>query len=145
MTREVQHYGPEVSKSFPVTDPRSPASTGSASGSLSVSFTLPAGAPPRAFPIAARFTGPDFDEVLPVAGHSELRLRPFDATADALTRRPQLDGQVVRMYSVLHDMDLSSDDVQAFCRLYTAIVDKGVDMQFGRAYRRGTRNRTGLQ
>jgi hypothetical protein len=62
----------------------------SAAGSLSVSFTLPAGAPPQAFPIAARFTGPDLDEVLPVAGHSELHLRPFDATTGALTRRPQL-------------------------------------------------------
>jgi len=112
----------------------------SASGPLSVSFTLPAGAPPQAFPIAARFTGPDdMDEVLPVAGHSELRLRPFDATTDALTRRPQLDERVVRMYSVLHDMDLNSDDVQAFCRLYTAIVDKAVDMQFDRAYRKGAR------
>ena len=60
----------------------------SATGSLSVSFTLPAGAPPQAFPIAARFTGPGLDEVLPVAGHSELRLRPFDATTDALTSRP---------------------------------------------------------
>ena len=110
----------------------------SASGSLSMSFTLPAGAPPQAFPIAARFTGPGMDEVLPVAGHSELRLRPFDATTDALTRRPQLDERIVRLYSVLHDMDLNSDDVQAFCRLYTAIVDKAVDMQFDRAYRKGT-------
>jgi hypothetical protein len=109
----------------------------SASGSLSVSFTLPAGSPPQAFPIAARFTGPGVDEVLPVAGHSELRLRPFDATTDALTRRPQLDERIVRLYSVLHDMDLNSDDVQAFCRLYTAIVDKAVDMQFDRAYRKG--------
>jgi hypothetical protein len=111
----------------------------SASGALSVSFALPAGAPPQAFPIAARFTGPDMDEVLPVAGHSELRLRPFDATTDALTRRPQLDERVVRMYSVLQDMDLNRDDIQAFCRLYTAIVDKAVDMQFDRAYRKGAR------
>jgi len=109
----------------------------SASGSLSVSFTLPAGSPPQAFPIAARFTGPGVDEVLPVAGHSELRLRPFDATTDALTRRPQLDERIVRLYSVLHDMDLNSEDVQAFCRLYTAIVDKAVDMQFDHAYRKG--------
>lgn len=109
----------------------------SASSSLSVSFTLPAGAPPQAFPIAARFTGPGMDEVLPVAGHSELRLRPFDATTDVLTRRPQLDERIVRLYSVLHHMDLNSDDVQAFCRLYTAIVDKAVDMQFDRAYRKG--------
>ena len=79
----------------------------SASGSLSVSFTLPAGAPPLAFPIAARFTGPGLDKVLPVAGHSELRLRPFDATTDALTRRPQLDERIVDMYSVLHGMDLN--------------------------------------
>jgi hypothetical protein len=110
----------------------------SASGSLSVSFTLPAGAPPQAFPIAARFTGPGMDEVLPVAGHSELRLRPFDSTTDALTRRPQLDERIVRLYSVLHDMDLNSEDVQAFCRLYTAIVDKAIDMQFDRTYRKGT-------
>jgi hypothetical protein len=70
------------------------------------------------------------DKVLPVAGHSELRLRPFDATTDALTQRPQLDERAVRMYSVLHDMDLNNGDVQTFCRLYTAIVDKAVDMQF---------------
>jgi len=108
----------------------------SASGSLSVSFTLPAGAPPLAFPIAARFTGPGLDEVLPVAGHSELRLRPFDATTDALTRRPQLDERIVDMYSVLDGMDLDADDVQAFCRLYTAIADKAVDMQYERSYMR---------
>jgi hypothetical protein len=108
----------------------------SASGSLSVSFTLPAGAPPQAFPIAARFTGPGLDEVLPVAGHSELRLRPFDATTDALTRRPQLDERIVRMYSVLHGTDLNADDVQAFCRLYTAIASTAVDMQYERSYMR---------
>jgi hypothetical protein len=65
--------------------------------------------------------------VLPVAGHSELRPRPFDATTDALTRWPQLDERIVRMYSVLHDMDLDADDVQAFCRLYTTIVDKTIN------------------
>ena len=106
----------------------------SATGSLSVSFTLPAGAPPQAFPIAARFTGPDLDEVLPVAGHNELRLRPFDATTDALTNRPQLDERIVTMYSVLHGMDLDTDDVQAFCRLYTAIVDKAVAIQYEGTY-----------
>lgn len=108
----------------------------SASGSLSVSFTLPAGAPPLAFPIAARFTGTGLDEVLSVAGHSELRLRPFDATTDALTRRPQLDERIVAMYSVLHGMDLNADDVQAFCRLYTAIAGKVTDMQYERSYMR---------
>ncbi len=102
----------------------------SATGSLSVSFTLPAGAPP-AFPVAARFTGSGLDEVLPVAGHNELRLRPFDATTDALTSRPQLDERIVAMYSVLHAMGLNADDVQAFCRLYTAIVDKAVDLLSG--------------
>ena len=66
-----------------------------------------------------------------------MRLLPFDATTDALTRRPQLDERIVRMYSVLHDMDLNSDDVQVFCRLYTAIVDKAVDLQFDRAYGKG--------
>jgi hypothetical protein len=106
----------------------------SATGSLSVSFTLPAGAPPQAFPVAARFTGPGLDEVLPVAGHNELRLRPFDATTDALTKRPQLDERIVAMYSVLHGKDLNADDVQAFCRLYTAIVDKAVAMQYEGTY-----------
>lgn len=66
-----------------------------------------------------------------------MRLRPFDATTDALARRPQLDERIVRMYSVLHDMDLKSDDVQAFCRLYTAIVDKAIDLQFDRVYGKG--------
>ncbi len=111
----------------------------SASGPLSVSFTLPAGASPQAFPIAARFVGPDMDEVLPVVGHSELRLRPFDATTDSLTRRPQLDERLVGLYSILYGMDLNSDDVQAFGRLYTAIVDKAVDLQFERAYRKGAK------
>jgi hypothetical protein len=106
----------------------------SATGSLSVSFTLPAGAPPQAFPVAARFTGPGLDEVLPVAGHNELRLRPFDATTDALTNRPQLDERIVAMYSVLHGSGLNADDVQAFCRLYTAIVDKAVAMQYEGMY-----------
>ena len=68
-----------------------------------------------------------------------MRLRPFDATTDALARRPQLDERIVRMYSVLHDMDLNSDDVQAFCRLYTAIVDKAIDLQFDRVYGKGAR------
>ena len=38
------------------------------------------------------------------------------------------------MYSVLHGMDLNADDVQAFCRLYTAIVDKAVAMQYEGTY-----------
>ena len=109
----------------------------SASGPLSVSYKLPVGAPPHAFRVAARFTGPGIDKVLPVAGHSELRLRPFDATTDALTNRPQLDERIVHMYSVLHGMDLHPGDVQAFCRLYTAIADKAVEMQYNRAYRKG--------
>jgi hypothetical protein len=108
----------------------------SGSGSLSVSFTLPAGAPPLAFPVAARFTGPGLDEVLPVAGHSELRLRPFDATTDGLTRRPQLDERLADMYTVLHGKNLNADDVQAFCRLYTAIAAKAVDIQYERSYMR---------
>jgi hypothetical protein len=108
----------------------------SGSGSLSVSFTLPAGAPPLAFPVAARFTGPGLDEVLPVAGHSELWLRPFDATTDGLTRRPQLDERLADMYTVLHGKNLNADDVQAFCRLYTAIAGKAVDIQFERSYMR---------
>jgi hypothetical protein len=111
----------------------------SASGALSLSFTLPAGAAPQAFPIAARFVGTGMDEVVPVAGHSELRLRPFDATTDGLTRRPQLDERIVELYSVLHNMDLNGEDVQAFCRLYTAIVDKFCDLQFERAYRNGAK------
>lgn len=106
----------------------------SATGSLSVSYTLPAGAAPQAFPIAARFTGPGLDEVLPIAGHNELRLRPFDSTTDALTSRPQLDERIVAMYSVLHGTDLNADDVQAFCRLYTSIADKAVDMQYEGTY-----------
>jgi hypothetical protein len=108
----------------------------SGSGSLSVSFTLPAGAPPLAFPVAARFTGPGLDEVLPVAGHSELQLRPFDATTDGLTRRPQLDERLADMYTVLHGKNLNADDVQAFCRLYTAIAAKAVDIQYQRSYMR---------
>jgi hypothetical protein len=40
------------------------------------------------------------------------------------------------MYSVLHGVELNADDVQAFCRLYTAIVDKVTDMQFERSYMR---------
>jgi hypothetical protein len=40
------------------------------------------------------------------------------------------------MYSVLHDMDLNPGDVQAFCRLYTAIVGKAVDLQYERSYMR---------
>ena len=107
----------------------------SGSGSLSVSFTLPAGALPLAFPVAARFTGPGLDEVLPVAGHTELRLRPFDATTDGLTRRPQLDERLADMYTVLHGKNLNADDVQAFCRLYTAIAAKAVDIQFERGSR----------
>lgn len=109
----------------------------SANGSLSISFSLPAGAPPQSFPILARFVGPALDEVIPVAGHAELRIRPFDASTDSLTRRPQLDERIVKMYAVLHEMDVAADDVQAFCRLYTAIVDKVCDLQFDTTYRRG--------
>jgi hypothetical protein len=47
----------------------------------------------------------------------------------------QLDERIVCMCSVLHDMDLNSDDIQASCRLHTAIVD----MQFDRAYWKGAR------
>ena len=115
----------------------------SGSGSLSISFSLPAGAAPLAFPVAARFTGPGIDEVFPVAGHAELRLRPFDATTDGLTRRPQLDERIVDMYTVLHGKNLNAEDVQAFCRLYTAIAGKAVDIQFERSYMRGEASPSG--
>jgi hypothetical protein len=107
------------------------------SGPLNITFSLPAGEPPQAFPIAARLVGSGMDQVLPVAGHSELLLRPFDASTDGMTRRPGLDARLVEMYSYLHNMDLDEDDIQAFCRLFTAMLVQVCDLQFERAYGRG--------
>jgi len=75
----------------------------SASGALSVSFTLPAGAPPQAFPIAARFTGPDMDEAVDMQFDRAYRKgarvteRAFhDDLFNRLLSDPALEGRVER-------------------------------------------------
>ena len=111
----------------------------SVDGRVSIAFSLPAGAAPESFPLAARFTGSGMDQVVRVAGHSELRLRPFDASTDGLTNRPQLDARLVEMFTYLHGMNLDPDDVQAFCRLFSAIARAATEIQFDDAYKQGTR------
>lgn len=114
------------------------------SGSVVLRFGLPAGQPAPPFLIALRFRGLDeagepVTQPIDVAGHRELRLRPFDASRDYLTDYPVFDERLLKLYEGLHAAGYDQDQVQAFCRLFTAICRIGLRMTWDKRYRKGTR------
>lgn len=110
-------------------------------GTLLLRFGLAAGQPAPPFLVALRFRGDRDGERLhqecDVAGHAELRLRPFDASRDGLTQHRVVDERLLQLYERLHGAGYNEDEVQAFCRLLTATCRAGLAMIFSPPYKRG--------
>jgi hypothetical protein len=112
------------------------------SGPLVLRFGIPAGQ--QAPPLLMRLTwrgersGQRMSQHLDVTGHRQLRLRPFDATRDTLTNYPVFDERLLALYERLAAAGYQHHQLQAFCRLLTAICRVGLRMTWDRDYRRGT-------
>lgn len=111
------------------------------SGSLVLKFAVAAGRP--APPMLLRLTwrgkhdGEPKNQALDVAGHRELRVRPYDATRDRATNYPVFDERLLAMYDRFAKAGYDHDQLQAFCRLMTAICRAGLSMTWEKKYRRG--------
>jgi hypothetical protein len=114
-------------------------------GTLILRFGLPAGQPAPPFLLSLRFReqneGGQRQEPCDVAGHRELRLRPFDASRDSLTGYRVVDERLLAIYDRLHGAGYDEDQVQAFCRLLTAVCRAGLSMTWEKRYKRGQRVR----
>lgn len=112
-------------------------------GTLILRFGLAAGLPAPPFLITLRWRGTrdgkPVTEVLDVAGHRELRLRPFDASRDFLTEFPVFDERLLALYEQLHGAGYDEGQLQAFCRLFTAICRAGLKIMWDPRYKQGTR------
>jgi hypothetical protein len=110
-------------------------------GTLLLRFGLAAGQPAPPFLVALRFRGDRDGERLhrdcDIAGHSELRLRPFDASRDGLTQHRVVDERLLQLYEGLHGAGYDEDQIQAFCRLLTATCRAGLAMMYSQPYKRG--------
>lgn len=111
-------------------------------GTLILRFCLSAGQPAPPFLIALRWRGTcdgqPVTQALDVAGHRELRFRPFDTSRDFLTDFPVFDERLLALYESLHRADYDQDQLQAFCRLFTSVCRAGLRMTWNMQYRRGT-------
>ena len=111
-------------------------------GTLILRFGLSAGQPAPPFLIALRWRGTidgeHVNEIVDVAGHRELRLRPFDASRDYLTDFPVFDERLLALYEQLHSARYDEDQLQAFCRLFTAVCRAGLKIMWDPRYKRGT-------
>ncbi|MFC5156026.1 hypothetical protein [Streptomyces amakusaensis] len=113
-----------------------------ATGTLILRFALPAGSPAPPFSVNLRWrgtkNGKPFTQSLDAAGHREIRLRPFDASRDFLTSFPVFDERLLALYESLHRAGYDEDQLQAFCRLFTAICRTGLTMTWNKQYKRGS-------
>ena len=111
-------------------------------GTLILRFGLGAGQPAPPFLVSLRWHGKRNGEVLTepidVAGHSQLRFRPFDASRDYLTNFPVVDERLLAIYEGLHPAEYDEAQIQAFCRLFTAVCRAGLTMTWEKRYKRGT-------
>jgi hypothetical protein len=73
-----------------------------------------------------------------VAGHSQVRLRPFDPTRDLLTDYQQVDERLLELFGRLHSR-FPDDQLETFARFLTAIVLAAERIQFDKTYKLGTR------
>jgi len=76
---------------------------------------------------------------LDVAGHRELRFRPYDETRDRATDNPIFDERLLEMYDRLARSGFDEDQLQAFCRLFTSICRVGLAITWEKKYRRGAK------
>jgi len=126
--------------------PRPPSAEGpvtlSATGTLILRFALPAGRPAPPFSVQLRWRGTHdgkpVAQSLDPAGHREIRFRPFDTSRDFLTSFPVFDERLLALYERLHGAGYDEDQLQAFCRLFTAICRTGLTMTWNKQYKRGS-------
>ncbi len=90
-------------------------------------------------PIQVRLIGDGHDEVIETEGCQRLRLRPFDPSRDALTEHEQTDGRLLAMFGTLDGPEFDTEDVRAFCRLFTACVRSAQIIMFEKTFMRGSR------
>lgn len=113
------------------------------SGSVVLRFSVASGsvAPPLLFRLAWRGeeNGKARTQTLDVAGHRELRLRPYDEARDRATDFPVFDERLLEMYDRLARAGYDEKHLQAFCRLFTSICRAGLAITWEKRYRRGTR------
>ena len=112
-------------------------------GTLVVRFGLSAGQPAPPFLISLHWSGTQDGQptrqAIDVAGHRELRIRPYDSSRDALVGHfPAFDERLLSIYEGLHDAGYNDDHLQAFCRLFTAICRAGLAMTWSKQYKRGS-------
>jgi hypothetical protein len=104
---------------------------------------LSAGQPAPPFLVSLRFRGHENQQArqqaCDVAGHREVRLRPFDASRDELTDFRVVDERLLLLYERLHGARYDEGQVQAFCRLLTAVCRVGLEMTWEKAYKRGAK------
>jgi len=90
-------------------------------------------------PLVIEFIGGDRQETISVAGYRRLRLRPFDPSRDRLTEHEQTDARLLAMYDALAGPEFDTEDVRAFCRLFSACVRAAQSIMFHKVFHRGTR------
>jgi hypothetical protein len=112
-------------------------------GSMVLKFGLAAGQPAPPFVVRLQWRGArdgtPVSEPLDVAGHRQLRFRPFDASRDYLTDFPVVDAQLLALYEDLRGAGYDEDQIQAFCRLFTALCRVGFRMTWDKKYKRGSK------
>jgi hypothetical protein len=110
-------------------------------GTLLLRFALAAGRPAPPFLVKLHWMGErdgkSVSEPVDVAGHDQLRFRPFDASRDFLTDFEIFDERLLALYERLHGAGYSEDHLQAFCRLLTAVCRVGLRMTWDKKYKRG--------
>ena len=111
-------------------------------GSLALRFALAAGQP--GIPVMTQLTwrgtreGQRVSQRIDVSGHRQLRVRPYDESRDRATDYPVFDERLLALYDSLTAAGYDEDQLQAFCRLFTAICRAGLTLTWEKAYRRGT-------
>jgi hypothetical protein len=118
----------------------------SGTGALVLRFALAPGQSGTPVRLTGRFVGsedgaPDAGprrEIVQIAGHPQVRLRPFDPSRDVFTDYQQVDARLLELYARLHGR-FPDDQVEAFARFFTAIVLGAERMQFDKTYRKGAR------
>ncbi|WP_416972259.1 hypothetical protein [Streptomyces sp. 4F14] len=107
-------------------------------GTLVVGFTLGAGQPPQTVRVVARFRSADGRVMTAdLAGYPEPRLRPFDATRDALTALPQVDLRLLALHEKVREFTDDEATLQAFGRLLAAVTAVAVELTYDQLFRRG--------
>jgi len=128
---------------FRWTRPADPAVSLTGDGTLIIRFTIPAGGRAQELVLNMRFLGTvdgePFAKRCEVAGHPRLRVRPFDASVDVTTGWSSVDERLVARYERLHSAAYGEEEIQAYCRLLTAICRAALRMSYEAQYRAGTK------